>query len=1092
MRVAVPAYAAQVSALSDTTTSHVVSAASNHTLSFTTGTGASLGSFIRLTFDGSFDTATITEDDVDVLDDGVQLTTAASCGGGVQTSVAMSGDQLDIAICVGGASPIVAGSVVTVRIGTNATSSGTGTNRITNPSTVGTYPIALGGNFGDTGNVWIPLISSGGSIPVSGSVSSGGGGGGGGGGGFPSPPSLCTDTTAPVIENVSAVPTANSVAILWQTSEDATSIVRYGLTTSYGSTETDTSLVQNHTTAIGGLSSGTVYQFQVESTDLCSNTVTSGNFSFTTQDTTPPVISEISADVSSTMAIIDWLTNELTTGTVFYGLTSAYGSSVTSPLGLTDEHEVILSGLTPSTLYHYKIRATDAMGNQTETVDRVFVTPAELPPANVSGLTATPGNGQVALSWLLPLETDLSSVRIVYRTDRSPTSPTDGTIILLGLTESHLHTGLANGTTYFYAVFVEDTANLFSSGALANATPTSSLPEAEEEEDVVVEEEEDESEDTVIVEEEPEDIVVGDEESTETILTGGDEAEEETGEDTDEAEEVTVEDLPEPSAGAPVLDLHYLVGNDLLELYPSENALAVLAGRSLTVTIPSSPIPADGLELEVGADLYLLQSTDEGLRATITVPGSAASLVLWQRVGDNRQVLSRVLLSPRSFGFTFEMLESERERVGYTRVQLFVREGGVFSSWDGSPFGELNPVTTAEDGTFAWYVPTGEYYVRAEGSGYRPAQTAPAFVTNTIVAMPIELRREPPPIIDVITSSAPTLLKLRVVADIIQESANETLEAVRESPSVQRGIDVAAPVLLATGVSSTVLLSASFNLVPFLQYLLTSPVLLLWRRRRKSWGVVYDAGTKMPIDLAIVRLYRLTDGRLLQTRVTDRFGRYFFLVDPGEYRLGVVKAGFTFPSGILRDRKEDGGYLDLYHGETVRVVEEHATVAANIPLDSLAQGSAHAPARVKLRESLRVLQQIVGVLGVLLSVVMVVIRPSVLIGAIALLQVLVYFFARRLARPTKPKGWGIVYDEGTRRPLAQVVVRVFEPVYNKLLATAVTDRKGRYSFLVGPNEYYARFEKDGYQPHEVKPIDLTAKKEPSEIAVDVSLRKKDV
>ena len=46
--------------------------------------------------------------------------------------------------------------------------------------------------------------------------------------------------------------------------------------------------------------------------------------------------------------------------------------------------------------------------------------------------------------------------------------------------------------------------------------------------------------------------------------------------------------------------------------------------------------------------------------------------------------------------------------------------------------------------------------------------------------------------------------------------------------------------------------------------------------------MVYNAGSKLPIDLAIVRMYRLDSGALVATRVTDKQGRAtFFLAAPG-------------------------------------------------------------------------------------------------------------------------------------------------------------------------------------------------------------------
>ena len=138
---------------------------------------------------------------------------------------------------------------------------------------------------------------------------------------------------------------------------------------------------------------------------------------------------------------------------------------------------------------------------------------------------------------------------------------------------------------------------------------------------------------------------------------------------------------------------------------------------------------------------------------------------------------------------------------------------------------------------------------------------------------------------------------------------------------------------------------------------------------------------------------------------------------------------------------------------------------------------------------IRGIQKYAAVIGVLVAALVTVIVPSVLSISVAIAQVLLYLFVRHLTRVRKPKGWGIVYDKQTKRPVSGAVVRIFEPKYSKLLETTITDRKGRYSFLVGPNKYYTRYEHKNYKPHEVRPIDMTSSTDLRDIALDVNLEK---
>lgn len=61
-------------------------------------------------------------------------------------------------------------------------------------------------------------------------------------------------------------------------------------------------------------------------------------------------------------------------------------------------------------------------------------------------------------------------------------------------------------------------------------------------------------------------------------------------------------------------------------------------------------------------------------------------------------------------------------------------------------------------------------------------------------------------------------------------------------------------------------------------------------------------------------------------------------------------------------------------------------------------------------------------------------------------------------------------------PISRVVVRVFDSMYNKLVDTAVTDRKGRYAVLVGPSKYYTTYEKEGFEKKQSNVLDFSSEK----------------
>jgi len=110
------------------------------------------------------------------------------------------------------------------------------------------------------------------------------------------------------------------------------------------------------------------------------------------------------------------------------------------------------------------------------------VGPDTTPPADVSNFTATPGDGHVTLSWTNPADGDFVGTMVRYRTDGThPTDHNDGTLVCdrtadQGSNDGFVHSGLQNGTTYYYSAFTYDEVPNYSETAHASATPTASGP----------------------------------------------------------------------------------------------------------------------------------------------------------------------------------------------------------------------------------------------------------------------------------------------------------------------------------------------------------------------------------------------------------------------------------------------------------------------------------------------------------------------------------------------------------------------------------------------------------------------------------------
>ena len=275
---------------------------------------------------------------------------------------------------------------------------------------------------------------------------------------------ITRDITPPVISNIQTSVTNSTATITWDSNESASSLVGYGLTASYGDTNSIATLTTSHSLTLTGLTPGTLYHYQVGSSDANGNSTSSIDLIFTTNttvDNTPPVISNIQASVTDSSATITWDSNESASSLVGYGLTASYGDT-NSMATLTTSHSLTLTGLTPETLYHYQVGSSDANGNSNISIDLTFTTNTTVDntPPLISNIQASVTDSTAAITW----DSNESASSLV---DYGLTASYGDTNSIATLTTSHslTLTGLTPGTLYHYQVGSSD----------ANGNSTSSI-----------------------------------------------------------------------------------------------------------------------------------------------------------------------------------------------------------------------------------------------------------------------------------------------------------------------------------------------------------------------------------------------------------------------------------------------------------------------------------------------------------------------------------------------------------------------------------------------------------------------------------------
>jgi len=253
-------------------------------------------------------------------------------------------------------------------------------------------------------------------------------------------------------------------------------------------------------------------------------------------------------------------------------------------------------------------------------------------------------------------------------------------------------------------------------------------------------------------------------------------------------------------------------------------------------------------------------------------------------------------------------------------------------------------------------------------------------------------------------------------------------------------------------------------------------LLVFWKRKR-PWGTVYDSATKAPVDPAYVELFDVHGVKKAES-ITDLDGRYGFVVPEGLYTMNVRKVNYQFPSKKSLIKKRDVLYNNLYFGGEVSITD---AVTHDIPLDPV---SFDWNQQEKMRTNqtyfirrfdhfLVLVLDIVFYIGAGAVMWQFKTHPDVYTGSIVALYVLLLVLRYKRGGMVL---YGVVKKSGTTLPYA--VVRVLRN--NKEILSRITDIHGRYvaivpvgtymvriEELVNPDEYRTVYEKKIYAKHGV-------------------------
>jgi uncharacterized protein (TIGR02145 family) len=209
-----------------------------------------------------------------------------------------------------------------------------------------------------------------------------------------------------------------------------------------------------------GLNPGTEYHVRAYATNGSGTSYATNELTFTALCTAPTATTNTSSSNSNTTATLNGTVNAngfSTTVTFEYGLTTSYGSTITaSPSPVTGSSNTAvnagLTGLTPNTLYHYRVTAVNCSPTTINGGDQTFTTLATVTTTAMSSITTTTASsgGTIAVGGGV----SITARGVCWSTGTNPTTADSKTTDATG-TGSFISNliGLTPNTTYYVRAY---------------------------------------------------------------------------------------------------------------------------------------------------------------------------------------------------------------------------------------------------------------------------------------------------------------------------------------------------------------------------------------------------------------------------------------------------------------------------------------------------------------------------------------------------------------------------------------------------------------------------------------------------------------
>lgn len=277
------------------------------------------------------------------------------------------------------------------------------------------------------------------------------------------------------LSSINVVSTSlGQATITWKTDKKTSSIVEYGLSTSYGEKKEKAELQNEHSISVFNLNQGETYHFRVKGKGEDNILYSSGDYTF--EPKSPPQIDDVAInDITEHDAVISFITNVPTRARVEYvDVKDKTENGSRSDDELKREHSIHLKDLKQGTTFAVKIRALDDQGSENEIVANDFTTGKDENPPKIDqvrtdvALTQS-DKVQAIINWKTDEQAD---TYLVYKEGRNGSEKEIKISESLSNTHVAVITTFKPGTVYYFKVKSTDASkNTATSNDFALLTP---------------------------------------------------------------------------------------------------------------------------------------------------------------------------------------------------------------------------------------------------------------------------------------------------------------------------------------------------------------------------------------------------------------------------------------------------------------------------------------------------------------------------------------------------------------------------------------------------------------------------------------------